>query len=111
MSVPVEHSSQHVELGNGKCIKGCVKFAKTISIPDVTARDVGNKEERQMATDTAAVNGQNMVLMFHYLFHVTFPFNIAYISTSELLCSSSTFFYATLCMGCQRCIEILPSQV
>ena len=44
---------------------------KTISIPDVTARDAGNKDERQMATEAAAVNGQNMVPMLHYLFHMT----------------------------------------
>lgn len=71
MSVPVEHSSQRVELGNDKCIKGHGKFAKTISIPDVTARVAGNKDERQMATEAAAVNGQNVVPMLHYLFHMT----------------------------------------
>lgn len=44
---------------------------KKISIPGITARDVGHKDERQMATEAAAVNGQNMVPMLHYLFHMT----------------------------------------
>jgi len=34
-----------------------VKSAKTISIPDITARDAGEKDERQMAAEAAAVNG------------------------------------------------------
>ena len=71
MSIPVQHSSQCVQLGNDKCVKGHVKFAKTISIPEVTARDAGNKDKRQMATEAAAVNEQNMVPMLYYLFHMT----------------------------------------
>lgn len=70
MPFPVEHSSQHIELGNDKCIKGHVKFPKTNSIPNVTARVAGNKGERPMATEAAAVNGQNMVPVLHYLFHI-----------------------------------------
>lgn len=65
MSVPVEHSSEHVESGNDKWIKGHGKFAKTISTLDVTARDAGNQDERQMATEAAAVNGRNKVPMLH----------------------------------------------
>lgn len=50
-------------------------FTKTISIPDgmqENTRDAGKKKDkRQMATEAAAVNGQNTGPMLRYLFHVT----------------------------------------
>lgn len=48
-----------------------MKFTRTVSVLDVTARDAGNKDGRWIATVATAVNGQNIVPMLRYLFHMS----------------------------------------